>query len=342
MNKNLYNDLPIDNVGPVTKNRFRCELLWGLEQIYNMYLSNIKFVVIFDNRCDIEIIKDDKINFYQLKTSEDNFNISKLIKQTKKQKDSIISKLYSLYKENLVAGLYIVSNRKLETSQKKVSNKQVFSFIELTIDEQKRICENIKKNRNVDANLNVVFYLQSPMCINEPQTLLLGKTVEFLSKKFNNEEMEPQKLFNLMNSLIENKSGYEYYCTLEDAIKNKGITYEEFDQIIKDYKNAKREKIESYNNLLNGFSFFDKIDIKNSYNDLDLLHPTTMILKEIEELHKIITEYKKDLGSSITEIVNNLMLKHTFGFDYSNSEKKAIIIYSLQKYEEKENGKIDY
>lgn len=339
MEKDLYKSLPIDNVGPVTKNRFRCELLWGLEQIYNLYLSGIKFVIIFDNRCDIEIIEGDQISFYQLKTSEENFNIRKLITQSKKQKDSIISKLYSLYKENLVDKLYIVSNRKLDTLQKKVSNKKILNFEELKLEEKELIKENIKKNRNVDADLKVVFYLQSPMCIKEPQTLLLGETVNFLAKKYNNEEMEPQKLFNLMNSLIENKSGYEYYCDdLDDAIKYKGITYEDFDKIIQDYKNTKREKIENYNKLLEEFSFFDKIDIERAYNELNLLHPNEMILVEVKKLEDKINLEKAKLGSSIIDIVNNLLSKYTFAFSYTNSEKKAIIIYSLLKYKEKNNG----
>lgn len=339
MEKNLYNTLPIDNVGPVTKNRFRCELLWGLEQIYKLYLSGSKFVVIFDNRCDIEIIEEDKISFYQLKTSEDNFNISKLVKQTKAQKDSIISKLYSLYKENLVKGLYIVSNRRLDTSQKKVSNKKILNFEELEIKEKDLIKKNIKKNRHVDADLKVVFYLQSPMCIKEPQTLLLGETVNFLAKKFKNEEMEPKKLFNLMNSLIENKSGYEYYCDdLDDAIKNKGITFDDFDEIIQDYKNTKREKIEDYNKLLEDFPFFDKIDIERAYNDLNLLHPSDMILGEVANIIEKISLEKNKLGESMIAIVNNLLHCYTFSFNYTNSEKQAIILYGLLKYKEKENG----
>lgn len=339
MEKNLYKTLPIDNIGPVTKNRFKCELLWGLEQIYKLYLSGNKFVVIFDNRCDIEIIERDEISFYQLKTSEDNFNINKLIKQTKKQKDSIISKLYSLYKENLVKGLYIVSNRKLNTSQNKVSNKEILNFEELEIEEQELIKNNIKKNRNVDADLKVVFYLQSPMCIKEPQTLLLGETVRFLAKQFNNEEMEPQKLFNLMNSLIETKSGYEYYCDdLDDAIKHKGITFDDFDKIIQDYKSTKREKIENFNKLLEDFSFFDQIDIENSYNELNLLHPSDMILNEVKNLIQIIISEKNKLGTNVISIVNKLLQNYAFAFEYTNSEKQAIILFSLLKYKEKYNG----
>ena len=184
------------------------------------------------------------------------------------------------------------------------------------------------------------------MCIKEPQTLLLGETVNFLAKKFNNEEMEPKKLFNLMNSLIESKSGYEYYCDdLDEAIKNKGITFDDFDKIIQDYKNTKREKIEDYNKLLEDFPFFDKIDIGRAYNDLNLLHPSDMILEEVASIIEKISNGKKEFDDKDDSDKTHTITKSTTdpeAGEFHKGEHEKMFAYSVHTVCDKNGFVLDF
>ncbi|MDE6757762.1 MAG: DUF4297 domain-containing protein [Clostridia bacterium] len=75
-----YENLPIDLSGSRSKNRHKNEMLWGLTQIFDLYKSGKDFAIIFDNKCDIEIVSDNLISFYQVKTGDKNYTIDKLIK----------------------------------------------------------------------------------------------------------------------------------------------------------------------------------------------------------------------------------------------------------------------
>lgn len=59
-----------DMSGSIAKNRFRMELLWGIEKLLDCLDRGIEdFAVVFDYCCDIELHLDDSYEFYQVKTS---------------------------------------------------------------------------------------------------------------------------------------------------------------------------------------------------------------------------------------------------------------------------------
>lgn len=82
-----YTNLSVDSSGSISKNRHRNEILWGLTQIFDLYKSEKDFAVIFDNKCDIEIVLDDLISFYQVKTGDEHYTINKLIKVPPKKNE---------------------------------------------------------------------------------------------------------------------------------------------------------------------------------------------------------------------------------------------------------------
>lgn len=65
-----YMNLPKDLSGSIAKNRFRLELLWGISKIIDEHKANNEYTIIFDFKCDIELHKDDELNFYQIKTKK--------------------------------------------------------------------------------------------------------------------------------------------------------------------------------------------------------------------------------------------------------------------------------
>ena len=77
MLEDSYLKLPYDLSGSMSKNRFRNEMLWGLEKMFELYKTNQDFFMVFDYVCDIEAHLDGKIEFFQIKTK---FNRTKKMK----------------------------------------------------------------------------------------------------------------------------------------------------------------------------------------------------------------------------------------------------------------------
>ena len=69
MLEDSYLKLPYDLSGSMSKNRFRNEMLWGLEKMFELYKTNQDFFMVFDYVCDIEAHLDGKIEFFQIKTN---------------------------------------------------------------------------------------------------------------------------------------------------------------------------------------------------------------------------------------------------------------------------------
>ena len=92
-----YMNLPFDLSGSRAKNRFRNELLWGLKKMLELYKDGNDFTMVFDYSCDIEVHKQDSLEFYQLKTQNNSnaYTIDRILK-TNNSGDSILGKLYIL------------------------------------------------------------------------------------------------------------------------------------------------------------------------------------------------------------------------------------------------------
>ena len=264
----LYLQIPYDLSGAISKNRNRNEMLWGLKKIYDLYGTDSNFVVIFDNKCDVEVVLNDNISFYQIKTrTKGNYTLGNLLKVNKGKKESILSTLFSLNNES-VDSLNIVSNVYLSLEDDLLSRKETISFADLSDSNKQKIAEHIRQKLNADFNFEKVFYIRDEFCISRPDTLLLGETVRFLSKlslSTNNVEI----FYNYMQNLILNKASYEYTCkSLNDAMKFKGISQSEIKNILTNYNNVNEEnylkKFESYIGKL-GLNVYEMMRMRKSY-----------------------------------------------------------------------------
>ena len=83
-----YLKLPYDLSGSMSKNRFRNEMLWGLEKMFELYRTNQDFFMVFDYVCDIEAHLNGKIEFFQIKTNNaaKPYSINKIAKPDKSGK----------------------------------------------------------------------------------------------------------------------------------------------------------------------------------------------------------------------------------------------------------------
>lgn len=59
--ENYYMNLPKDLAGSVAKNRFRMELLWGINAMIDAHKELENYAIVFDFRCDIELHKENEI-----------------------------------------------------------------------------------------------------------------------------------------------------------------------------------------------------------------------------------------------------------------------------------------
>lgn len=60
-----------DLSGSIAKNRFRVELLWGIEKLLQLLdKGSSSFAVVFDYRCDVELHLEKGYEFYQVKTKK--------------------------------------------------------------------------------------------------------------------------------------------------------------------------------------------------------------------------------------------------------------------------------
>lgn len=66
--KEQYMSMPYDLSGSRSKNRFRVELLWGIDKMLELMERDKAFTMVFDYVCDIEVHMKDELEFYQIKT----------------------------------------------------------------------------------------------------------------------------------------------------------------------------------------------------------------------------------------------------------------------------------
>lgn len=339
-----YAKITKDISGARSKNRFRNEIFWGIKKIYDLYESNTDdFFVILDYACDIEVGNNNSFSFFQLKTKDDgsNFTLANLIKKDK-TKQSILSKLYSLNKSDCIDGLYIVSNAKFSCSNTVLSNSEVFCFSDLDDKEQLNITDHIQETLGIDVDLKKIFYAKSEFCITNPHTLLLGKTVEFLSNILKIKIMDPKYFYNYIKNVVEIQACCELETkTLDDTIDKKGIRRKEIDKIIDIYKNSIDlssekiiKKIEKFSDLI---SYNDYIGIKKSFKNFKEIGFESYYLKEI--INKIKEEYKNNselVGLKYVDVVFKLANMNFFDSIMSFSDKLCLIIVTLFYIEESE------
>lgn len=257
-----YFNLPSDLSGSMAKNRFRNEMLWGLEKMFELYKADKDFTMVFDYVCDVEAHMDGKIECYQLKTNSGAtpYTVSKIAKPDKTGK-SIIGKLYSIQCADSVPGivskLALVVNVPLKTLDNKIhSTESEISFASLDDKTLNAIKKYLVAECNVSSiDLKECYYIYTSMDLFNPHESLLGKTINFFVSIYGKEPKRATVLFQTLVHTIEIKANYERQCnSYKDLVEKKGFTRTEFEQIIKKAIDITDDSIEAI-----------KREIKNIY-----------------------------------------------------------------------------
>ena len=235
----LYKKLPFDLSGSRTKNRFRNEILWGLEKIFETYKGGKDFCMVFDYVCDLELHMESTLEFYQIKTCSGGtpYTIKRIANPDKAGK-SILGKVYLLKNianeedSTIKTKVSIVVNTPLKGLDKKIYNSvDAIELIKLDGKSRQYISDNIKKELKIDNDIALkdTYYIYTSMDLFNPQNSLIGQTVNFFVDLTGKEPIKVKALYRLLTDTITLKSNYELECkNYQEIIEKKGITRTEF------------------------------------------------------------------------------------------------------------------
>lgn len=343
-NEEIYMKLPFDTSGACSKNRFKIEILWGLKRILELYKAPEDFNVIFDYVCDIEIHKENELEFYQLKTRKgvNPFTVQNILKSEEK-KLSILGKLCSLDNgevDNLQ--LNLVSNVPFKSDKVHLDTEKI-NFASLPSGLKNKIIETLKieLNKSVEdeINLNKIFYIHSTMDLVNPENSLIGEIVNFYLTIKGKELSTPKALYNVLFQVISEKASYEYKCPdYKTLLAKKALSRKELTKIIEIYSEKNdfsvkktREFIE--NNYLN---FGERVIMKRAFGHiLGQLEKDKNFRLISEDIKQYVSENIEKLNYEIKELVEELFIyfDDKIGHLYNEVEKKVLILYIIIKVE---------
>jgi len=336
--KNLYYEYRHDLSGSRTKNRYRYELFWGINKIYELFLTDEDFHVIFDYASDIDVIIDGNFELYQLKTKNSNMNLNFLL-STSSGKESIISKLMVLDTSEFVKKLSIVSNTRLQCINNKTSNQESIIFTELEQEEKETIKSHILNNNNKTINLEKYEYLKSNIPITNQDKSLLGETSLFLQNVLDKKMIDPSYFLNYLQNIVLNKATYEMFPkTFDDVIEKKGIKRQEITKLINDYKSAyhpiTKEIVSNIKRYTEKSPHSKQIALKKSLTNLQSLGSDSFLIKN--NVESVILEYNKDEEYSKMDLItltNKLLSNTKFTSIFDDNDKICLIFMAFNKLE---------
>lgn len=329
-----YMNLPKDLSGSIAKNRFRLELLWGIGKIIDEHKANNEYTIIFDFKCDIELHKDDELDFYQIKTKKSgNYNSNNLCKKDKNENNSILGKLYALYSPNYNIKLAIVCNKQLKIKNKEIDfPEQCFADLDQDVldDVREKLCAELKLNT---VCLDNVFYIFDNMDLLNPEDSIRGKLVKSFVDIKGEEPQNPNALYRLVVDSVKEKASYEFDLgTYADVVKNKGITRSEFDKMLNAHKKESKNGINETQEYINNLPFAKRRRYNTALgNILEIQQSESLRVIKIK-IYDFIAKHEDsldDIENYLKEI--SKLFNDDFDVEFTNDMKSVqyIMIYYM-------------
>jgi hypothetical protein len=335
--EDYYMRLPKDLSGSISKNRFRLELLWGINKIIDVHKADEDYTVVFDFKCDIELHRGDEFCFYQIKTKKSgsggSYNEKNLCKKNSGKQNSILGKLYALYSPEQNIKLAIVCNKQLKIKNQEINlSKQCFGELEESIvdDVKKNLCLELGLN---SINLDNVFYIFDNMDLLNPEDAIRGKLIKSFVEIKGEEPQNPNALYRLVSETVKEKASYELdLAGYEDVVNFKGITRSEFDRMLEAHKKESKKGILETQNYINT----QPLKLKRKYN---IAMGNLLNLPQNENLNMIkikIFNYIKEHEDSLDNIDDYLgnvskLFDENFGIEFTVEMKivQYLLIYFI-------------
>jgi hypothetical protein len=288
--------LPFDLAGARSKNRFRNEMLWGLKKMLDLYNQEKNFTMVFDYSCDIEIHKEDSLEFYQVKTQNNNdaYKVKKLTTPNRVG-DSILGKLYRLkFTKDFVelddTVLGLVSNAPLDDGKTVHSTIEKLSLGEIDSDAVENIKLKLKTELNLGNDINLINtnFERTGINLIQPDESLVGEIVFFFERTYDSEPKKVAMLFRILKQEIENKASYEFeLAEYEELLSKKGINKGFLSNLFHKYIDNTDIALEKAKNFIQDkyhSNYKKRISLMRSLTHiLGQLNSHNVILKQLEE-----------------------------------------------------------
>lgn len=271
-----------DMSGSVAKNRFRVELLWGIEKLLSCLDEGLDdFSVVFDYYCDIELHVDDQFEFYQIKTSKgNNFGVSWVRRKQRGSNVSIVGKLYELHDagEEGRVRLIIVGNKPFTHKGGPFQEPGELLFSALSETEKQKIEEAIVAHLpGIEPDISKISYIMVAMDLSSPDDPIRGHLINTYENTMGCEARKPNALYRALRGLAAEKACEEkQQPTYEDVIANKAITSAELKMLFDKYADMENSQYDFVMKWIDGQPPLRRPDYKCAYEEIieNLYKPT--------------------------------------------------------------------
>lgn len=249
----ILSKLPSDVGGSTADNGFSFQKNWALKKLLELEDSGESYTIIFDYHDDIEVLDSDEdatnIDFYQIKTSGNYWQASKLCQKENdskgKAKKSYLGKLINHYLEfEKTRDVYFVTNTfvsKNHFDSKSDSHDEILSFSKLSEKVQNDIKAKIEEELGTHINSNNyehLFIIQNQLNLNDSTDSLVGKVTTFLRKHLGTSEINSRSFYDAIFAEITKRNDYKEVChTKEELFTHKAISKSQFESFINELHN---------------------------------------------------------------------------------------------------------
>lgn len=272
-----YAEVKPDLSGSRTKNRYRIEVLWGLDRLLEMVRQEGDFAVVFDYLCDVEVHSDESIEFHQVKTKKSGgFSYSWLCvpkKGTSGNKESVLLTLYKLKEveeAGKVTNLMLVANGPLSINREGVAPEPgVYSFTGFPDTVKNKICEALAVQLKLtpdEIDLENVFYRYEELPLEgRMKEAVQGKLVSVFNEVTGAECERPSAMFRALEDLAQDRASVvKEFSELDEVIAAKGITRNELEKVFDQHHQRSDRAVERACEWVEGLPVISQFGLKKA------------------------------------------------------------------------------
>lgn len=333
--KSKYKSIPKDNSGAIAAERFTYQRYWAIRKAYNLYNSGEEFYVVFEGAEDIDVLKNDGIHFYQVKTNStaSHYSLTTMVRKDKNTGKSIISKLSEKEQYSDVVSLNLVSNLKLEDKYRIkdcLYNEYDICFSDLNNDFNSKIRQHVFDITNNTPNLSKYHFCYSDLSLSNARETMIGLTLSFLKNiKTTNERIDT--FFDVID--IDTKSKMEK-TIYTDILNEKAIGKEYFDELLKQYNSTSNDIARECQEIIKEYDVFTERKLQSCLlTMIDESFGSIIIKNNCKIVADYINKNKSDIaGKNRKATCDYLKNKIELDGEISEEDKLCYIIVGVIKY----------
>lgn len=305
--------------GSDTINKYHYQYHWALFEAFVRTAKRKEYVIVIELHEDV-VVGDSldancvKFDFFQVKEANNAYSINSIIKSTKKDSKSILSKLLSSVKKHelkdRLKSIGLVASNGFSFKSKDETDLKILKVSDLKEDDKKKIENAIKKEiaEGLDDRLELQF-IHSDLPSKADELAVKGKISEVIAVLFPNSKYNVEDIYRMLIDELFRKGEDSFdYKEWNDLLDNKALTSNKVIDAIEISTNTTNDDIEKE---------FETICL-----DLNFQYRKKQILKQGIQRHKGIRQ-KRDASTIafLNDIQTNL---HKLDGNFELSTKDVI------------------